>query len=115
MKSIVGIKDKKNSEVVLDGFRCDKQLAQELNKFYLRFDTPGFRDVIQEQKAYLCDSGPTPFDLFDLSAVITTFRHSRARKSPGPDNICSRLLISCASSPALNNLVPYSITFPNLL
>ncbi len=78
MKSIVGIKSKTSSEVVLDGFRCDKQFAQEFSKFCMRFDTLNFRDVIQEQKTCLHDSGPAPFVRFDLSAVIDAIRHSPA-------------------------------------
>lgn len=33
---------------------------------------------------------------FLTHTVVNTFRHSKARKSPGPDNIGSRLLTSCA-------------------
>lgn len=79
MKTIIGIKEIRNSKLVLDGFKCDRKLAQGLNEFYLRFDTPKFKDVISEQKNSLRDSAPAPFD---LHAVVDTFRHSKVKKKP---------------------------------
>ena len=58
----------------------------------MRFDSPTFKDAILEQKNYLKDSAPAPFDLHD---VVDTFRHSKVKKSPGPDNIGGHLLL-CA-------------------
>ena len=78
MKTIIGTKEIRNSKLVLDGFTCDRKLAQTLNEFYLRFDTPTFKDAILEQKNYLKDSAPAPFD---LHAVVDTFRH--LRRAPG--------------------------------
>ena len=93
MKTIIGTKKTRNPNLVLDGFTCDRKLAQTLNEFYLRFDSPTFKDAILEQKNYLKDSAPAPFDLHD---VVDTFRHSKVKKSPGPDNIGGHLLSSCA-------------------
>ena len=92
MKTIIGTKKTGNPNLVLDGFTCDRKLAQTLNEFYLRFDSPTFKDAILEQKNYLKDSAPAPFDLHD---VVDTFRHSKVKKSPGPDNIGGHLLL-CA-------------------
>ncbi|KAK0141921.1 hypothetical protein N1851_020392 [Merluccius polli] len=50
MKTIIGTKEIRNTKLVLDGFTCDRKLAQTLNEFYLRFDTPTFKDAILEQK-----------------------------------------------------------------
>ncbi|XDV11016.1 hypothetical protein PO909_000083 [Leuciscus waleckii] len=94
MKTVIGTRREKKAKVVLEGFNCDSLLATELNKFYLRFDTSNFRNVILEQKSHLHGNSFVPF--FDEQAVVNMFKHSRTGKSPGPDNIGSRLLISCA-------------------
>ncbi|KAK0150010.1 hypothetical protein N1851_009245 [Merluccius polli] len=39
MKTIVGLKDDKLKHIELNGYPSDLQLAQELNRFYVRFDT----------------------------------------------------------------------------
>ena len=72
MKTIIGTKEIRNSKLLLDGFTCDRKMAQTLNKFYLRFDTPTFKDAILGQKNDLGDGAPAPFD---LRAVVDTFRH----------------------------------------
>lgn len=94
METVIGTRREKNVKVVLEGFSSDNLLATELNKFYLRFDTSNSRNVILEQKSHLSVNGFVPF--FDEKAVVNMFKHSRMGKSPGPDNIGSRLLISCA-------------------
>jgi len=93
MRTVVGTSSEKNVKVALEGFSCDSLLATELNKFYLRFDTTNFSNVILEHKSHL--SGKVVVPSFDEQAV-NKFKHSRSGKSPGPDNISSRLLISCA-------------------
>ena len=44
MKNIIGTKKTRNPNLVLDGFTCDRKLAQTLNEFYLRFDSPTFKE-----------------------------------------------------------------------
>jgi len=52
-----------------------------------------FETIRCEQKNNLTVNGPIPFTEQD---VINGLRHSKARKSAGPDNIEGRLLIHCA-------------------
>lgn len=71
----------------------DFQLAKAFNEFYVRFDACDFENIRSEQKNNLTVNGSIPFAEQD---VINGFKHSKARKSAGPDNIEGRLLISCA-------------------
>lgn len=93
MKTIVGTKPKRDSNIVLEGYRDDFQLAQAFSEFFLRFDTHDFENILCEQKNNLIGTRPIPFEEQD---VINMFKHSKARKSSGPDNIEGQLLISCA-------------------
>ncbi len=68
-------------------------LAALFNEFYLRFDTFDFSNDILELTNKLLCTGFTPFD---ECSVANSFKHSKARKSPVPDNISSHLLSSCA-------------------
>lgn len=79
--------------VSLKEYRDDYQLAQAINEFFVRFDAHDFRNIICEQKRSL--SGNRPNWDVDQDA-INMFKHSKARKNPGPDNIEDRLLISSA-------------------
>lgn len=76
----------------------DKQLVQELNTFYLWCDTCDFSEEISLLKNKLTCAGAIPFD---ERSVANTFKYTKARKSPVPDNICSHLLPSCADHLAL--------------
>lgn len=69
MKTIAGIKNDRNSRVTLEGYRCDNQLAQEFNKFYLRFEIHNLKNVISERKISLCHSGSAPFKEYVLNTL----------------------------------------------
>lgn len=64
----------------LTGFNSDKQLADELNSFYLRFDNRDFTDTVNSLK----------------EITRKYLKHTNKRKSPGPDNICGNVLATCA-------------------
>jgi len=94
MKTVVGTKPKKKKILRWHWKgRDDFQLAKAFNEFYVRFDTCDFETIRCEQKNNLTVNGPIPFTEQD---VINGLRHSKARKSAGPDNIEGRLLIHCA-------------------
>lgn len=95
VKTMVGLNDKTKKRVSLEGFHSDQALAEELNKFYSRFDVHDFSKEIADLKQSLSEpSAPTPS--FSVQSVENTFKHCKARTSPGPDNITSRMLINCA-------------------
>lgn len=93
LKTITGTKRRSNSRISLNGVAIsDKHLAQDLNSFYLRFDTYNFsNEILTLKKKLQCTRSP----LNELS-VVQSFRRTKVRKSPGPDSICGRLLHSCA-------------------
>ena len=94
MKTMTGLHDSKcRTKVVLDGFD-DKTLADELNRFYLRFDVNDFSKECAFLKADLSNSSPVT--AFDERMVVNTFKHCKRKTSPGPDNIGGRLLSCCA-------------------
>lgn len=50
MKSMTGYTDKGNRNFALADFNSDKQLADELNVFYSRFDNHDFTDKLNALK-----------------------------------------------------------------
>lgn len=83
LKTIVGSETQSNKKVALAGFDSN-QLANEFNRFYLRFDCFDFSDEILNLKNKLSCPGHAPFDVL---SVAKSFKHSKVGKSPGPDNI----------------------------
>lgn len=69
-----------------------KSLADELNLFYLKYDCSDLSKEYDILKVNVSDSFPT----FDEHSVVNTFKHCKRRTSPGPDNIGSHLLSTCA-------------------
>ncbi len=96
IKTMVGQNDKKiNKKVSLEGFTSDISLAQELNLFYSRFDKHDFSNEIVGHKQSLL-SHPQSTVCFSAQSVVNTFKYCKAKTSPGPDNIGSRVLSCCA-------------------
>lgn len=95
VKSMVGLNDKSKKKVALEGFSSDILLAHELNEFYSRFDNHDFSDEIAGKKQSLL-SQPQNNICFSAQSVVNIFKHCKAKKSPGPDNIGSRVLSCCA-------------------
>ena len=93
MKLMTGCTDRGNRNIALSGFNSDKQLADELNSFYLRFENRDFTDTVNTLKGIT--RAPLAFS-FDVNSVEKLFRHTKKRKSPGPDNICGYVLTTCA-------------------
>lgn len=94
IKTMVGLNDKKK-KVALEGFTSDISLAQELNQFYSRFDKHDFSNeiVVQKQSSL---SQPQSAVCFSAQSVVNTFKYCKAKTSPGPDNIGSRVRSCCA-------------------
>ena len=82
--------------------------ANELNRFYSRFDTQNFSDLIDEQCAELRDS-LTEDDAITVHVtdVAKLFKRVNTRKATGPDNIGGKVLKSCAWQLA----VPFQMLF----
>ena len=71
----------------------DRELADKLNSFYLRFDV---NDFSVEQRN-LKDNVTTDERVFiDKESVFRSLRSNKTRKSPGPDNISGHVLKFCA-------------------
>lgn len=78
------------SRVALSGAKSDKQLAQDLNEFYLRFDTLDFSNMNSKLKNELPCTGSPPFN---ECSVIESFKRTKSEKA---QVLCGRLLHSCA-------------------
>lgn len=111
MKTIVGLKAGNRSNIELKGYKSDRQLAQDFNEFSMRFDVHDFSDKHFELKSSLLST--PPFNpSFGECSVIKCFKGCKPRKSPGPDNIGSRLLSVCAEQlgPIFNYIFQRSLT-----
>lgn len=94
MKTITGLRNPKNSsQVTLDGFNSDTELANSLNQFFNRFDTLDFRNEIQDLRNKFEDN---QYSEIDQKSVEKAFSSVKVTKSHGPDKICGRLLKFCA-------------------
>lgn len=94
MKLMTGCTDKGcNRNTALTGFNSDKQLADELNSFYLRFDNHDFTDTVNKLKDIT--RAPPAFS-FDVKSVEKHFRQINKRKNPGSNGICGHVLAACA-------------------
>ena len=94
MKLMTGLQKCNNNSVSLNGFTSNMQLADELNKFYLRFNVDVFNDKISNMRELVRDTSAPDID---LSYVTNLLKQTKVNKSPGPDNISGRVLKSCAS------------------
>ena len=93
MKSMTGL-HKGNNSVSLNGYASNMQLADDLNSFYLRFNSDVFKDKTNDLRELVRDT--SAFDI-DPSTVTKILKQTKVNKSPGPDNISGRVLKSCAS------------------
>ncbi len=89
------LNDKIKKKVALEVFTSDIFLAQELNKFYSRFDKHDFSNEIVGQKQSLL-SQPQSAVCFSAQSVVNNFKYCKAKMSPGLDNIGSHVLSCCA-------------------
>ena len=94
MKLMTGLQKCNNNSVSSNGFTSNMQLADELNKFYLRFNVDVFDDKISNMRELVRDTSAPDID---LSYVTNLLKQTKVNKSPGPDNISGRVLKSCAS------------------
>ena len=93
MKTMTGQQVKGSKPICLDGFKSDRELADGLNSFYTRFDNHDFRSEVDKIRDLTRTGQPMEIDAWRVKSI---FKHTKARKSPGPDNICGRTLNTCA-------------------
>ena len=94
MKTITSLHNSREStSVTLNGFSSDTDFANALNCFYNRFDIFDFSKEIQELNRELCDNQHFSVKQEDGEKA---FYCTKVNKSHGPDNICGRLLKTCA-------------------
>lgn len=86
MRSMAHCKGKGESPIRLDRFSSDKNLAEALDHFYLRFEKPisplSVPSTVSE----------TVNVFFDSADIKNSLSKSKPNKSPGPDFISGRLL-----------------------
>ena len=94
MQTMTGYKKKQSN---IPNFSCGNvyETANELNRFYARFDTESFDDVISRQYDELQRLDDAPISCA-FSDVVKHFKKTNPRKSMGPDNICGKMLKACA-------------------
>ena len=91
---MVGLKDRGKRKLEFNSIP-DPALAEELIRFYVRFDTHNTSNRHSELKEGLLASPPfTPS--FNEQSVVRCFKHCNPKKSPGPDNISGCTLKVCA-------------------
>lgn len=81
----------KSKYSVLNGYTYDKQLSDDLNKFYLRFEG----NDLHERKNYMLEllKNNHVFDI-DVSTILKPLKQTN--KCTGPNNITSQVLKYCA-------------------
>lgn len=88
------IQSQGNSDhIYLDGFKSDAELANAFNRFYTRFDTLDFSQEAQELQNKFKDNQHLNITCKDVENV---FRRTKINTSHGPDNICGRVIKTCA-------------------
>ena len=111
MRTLTGTEKKQQQTAA---FVADSPIAtaNELNKFYSRFDVDSCNhsDRVAELCAELNTDEDQPITV-QLSDVARTFKRVNPRKAMGPDNICGTLLKSCAWQLA----VPFRTLFQHSL
>ena len=70
-----------------------KELCDNLNTFYVRFDSIDNYSTLIDELETVCDND-NPIDIREHE-VCLLFKELNSRKSPGPDNISPLLLKSC--------------------
>lgn len=87
---MVGMQNKKRHVKGFDMF--DSELAEELNKIYLRFDVQDFNNELSEFQDRVEGCMIQTVE----ATVYKSFSLIKERKSPGPDRVGCKLLKSCA-------------------
>ena len=75
-----------------------KERLDELNDFYCRIDTQDLRTELARIRSELQEKVVDDVEAFEIDAKIVEgiFLQLNTSKAIGPDNICGRLLKSCA-------------------
>ena len=90
VKAMMGMQTKK-CPISLNGM-SDLSLSNELNVFYNRFNIYDF----SEELSVFNNVAPGQSNVqVDRNKVLTLFRGTKERKSPGPDGIGGRILKNC--------------------
>lgn len=109
MKTIAGLQNIRDStSVTLNGFSSNSDLANALNCFYNCFNRPDCSKETQELSLKLCDNQHFSVEQKDVEKA---FYCTKVNKSHGPDNICGRLLKTCANelSPVFHHIFNRSL------
>ena len=95
MKTITGLQNTRTSSTVtLNGFSSDTDFANALNGFYNRFNMLDFSKEIQTLSIELCDNQHFSVTQEDVERAFYGTKMNKSHH--GPDNICGRLLKTCA-------------------
>ena len=92
MNAITGYKTKPRSFSNISSADA-KELCDNLNTFYVRFDSIDNYSTLIDELETVCDND-NPIDIREHE-VCLLFKELNSRKSPGPDNISPLLLKSC--------------------
>lgn len=75
----------------------DMQKADDLNRFFLRFDTQNYnQECLKELSSIITSDQGDNNLLIDSNYVQSLFKQKRPKKSAGPNGISSYLLRACA-------------------
>lgn len=91
LNTITGKGVKKSTPAVSDV----NQFADDLNKFYARFDSEDAASEVEKLKNSLCESNNKQDLVINVSEVEKQFKTLNSRKSAGPDKISPILLKLC--------------------
>ncbi|KAL0159063.1 hypothetical protein M9458_047139, partial [Cirrhinus mrigala] len=94
-----GLKAITNYKTPSPSTEVNQQLAEDLNEFYCRFETPHTRSdhlLTQPLTPPTNPSSPPPALQISEEDVRQVFRKSKRRKAPGPDGVTPACLKTCA-------------------
>ncbi|KAI2661094.1 hypothetical protein H4Q32_030126 [Labeo rohita] len=94
-----GLKAITNYKTPSPSTEANQQLAEDLNEFYCRFETPHTRsDYLFSQLLTPPATPLSPLPAFQISEdeVHQVFRKNKRRKAPGPDGVTPACLKTCA-------------------
>uniref|UniRef100_A0A672MN05 Reverse transcriptase domain-containing protein n=1 Tax=Sinocyclocheilus grahami TaxID=75366 RepID=A0A672MN05_SINGR len=98
-----GLKDITNYKTPSPSTEANQQLAEDLNGFYCRFETPSLTPHTRSEHLSTQPSTPpatplSPTPTFQISEddVRQVFRKNKRRKAPGPDGVTPACLKTCA-------------------
>ncbi len=98
-----GLKNITNYKTPSPSTEANQQLAEDLNEFYCRFESPSLtsytRSVHPSTQPLTLPAtplSPTPALLINADDVRQVFRKNKSRKAPGPDGVTPACLKTCA-------------------